>query len=114
MAIQTAPRDNNDVPALLGTSSTNSRETVTIYADPITHRLLVDATGGGVTELVATGTVNGVNTTFTFIQQPSYIVSDHAWYGQTNTSGTTNWSWNGGTLTATMTIPPTEDIFGIA
>lgn len=38
----TAPRDANQVPALLGTSSSNG-EPVTIYANPTTHRLLVDA-----------------------------------------------------------------------
>lgn len=87
---------------------------VVLWADPATHRLLVSIVGGGVTNLPATGAVNGVNTVFTFSQLPTYIVSDHAWYQQTNSSGSTNWTWVGGTLTATMTIPPTEDIFGIA
>lgn len=67
--------------------------------------------GGGFTELTATGTVNGVNVTFTFTQTPTYICADHAWYKSTNSSGTINWS---GTTTVTMTIPPTEDIFGVA
>jgi len=64
-------------------------------------------------ELAATGTVNGINAAFTFTQKPSYIVSDHAVYKTTNKGGGTNWTWNGGTLTATLTVPPTEDIYGI-
>ena len=69
---------------------------------------------GGMTELAATGAVNGVNKVFTFTQLPTYIVVDHAWYKQINSRGTTNWTWNGGTLTATLVFPPSGDIFGIA
>lgn len=36
-----APRDQNRVPALLGTSSADGVTPVTVYADPVTHRLLV-------------------------------------------------------------------------
>lgn len=106
-------RDDNDSPVMGGTSSVDNATIINSAFDPITRRLLVSSSGG-VTTLTATGTVNGVNTTFTFASLPTYIVSDHAWYAQTNKSGTTNWTWNGGSLTATMTIPPTEDIFGIS
>lgn len=109
-----AKRDQNFVPTLLGVSNADGTTPVIIYADPTTHRLLVDIAGGGVTELTATGTVNGINTQFTFIQQPSYIVADGAWYKAQDNNGNTQWSWNAGTLTATMTIPPTSAIFGIA
>ena len=64
--------------------------------------------------LTAIGTVDGINASFTFTELPTVIVSDHAHYKQTNKSGTTNWTWNAGTLTATMTIPPTEDIYGLS
>lgn len=50
---QNAPRDENNVPALLGTSSADGTP-VTVYADPSTHRLLVSSSGGG------SGTVTGV------------------------------------------------------
>lgn len=70
--------------------------------------------GGGLTELPATGTVNGTNKSFTFTSLPQYIVSDNAWYRQTNSKGETNWTWNSGTLTATMTVAPQSDIFGEA
>lgn len=43
-----AKRDENHVPTLLGTSSVDGTTPVVIFADPTTHRLLVDL-GGGVT-----------------------------------------------------------------
>lgn len=63
--------------------------------------------GGGFTRLPAIGAVNGVNTQFVFTQKPTYIVSDGAWYVEN-----TGWTWNSGTYTATMTIPPNDIIFG--
>lgn len=65
------------------------------------------SSGGGFTELPATGTVDGNNTSFTFTQKPTYIVSDHAWYKENK-----GWTWAGST--ATMTIPPNDDIYGVA
>jgi hypothetical protein len=71
--------------------------------------------GGGLTELPATGTVNGSNKSYTFTRLPSYIVVDGAWYKQTTKSGETVWTWNSGTSTATFnTLAPQSDIFGIA
>lgn len=61
--------------------------------------------GTGFTLLPATGTVNGTNTTFTFTQKPTYIVSDGTWYVEG-----AGWSWSG--LTATMTVPPQTGIWG--
>lgn len=105
-----AKRDNNSVTTLLAVSLADGTTPVVLWADPVSHRLL---TSGVLATLAATGAVNGVNAAFTFTSLPSYIVSDHAWYAQTNSNGSTNWTWVGGTLTATLTIPPTEDIFGI-
>ncbi len=61
--------------------------------------------GTGFTLLTATGTVDGSNTTFTFTQKPTYIVSDGAWYVEGS-----GWSWSG--LTATMSVPPQTGIWG--
>lgn len=36
-----APRDKNDVPALLATDSVDEVTPVVIYADPVTHALLI-------------------------------------------------------------------------
>ncbi len=43
---ETAPRDENQVPALLATDASTGNTTVKVYANPSTHRLLVDATAG--------------------------------------------------------------------
>lgn len=49
-----ASRDENEVPTLIGVSSSDGSTPVKVYADPITHRLLVDTGGGG------TGTVTSI------------------------------------------------------
>jgi hypothetical protein len=49
-----AGRDQNFVPTLLGVSNVDGTTPVTIYADPVTHRLLVDIPSG-------TGTVTSVS-----------------------------------------------------
>lgn len=111
MASEILKRDENSAVVLGGITDDSNQYIKMLRVNPITGRLLVSSTGGSFTELTATGTVNGINTVFTFAQTPTYIVSDHAWYKSTNSSGSTNWT---GTTTVTMVIPPTEDIFGIA
>lgn len=113
-----AKHDQNRIPTLIGVSSSDGTTPTLVYVDPVTHRLYVDLVGGGggFILLPATGTIDGSNQAFTFTQQPTYIISDHAWYTAINVgptaSPTTNWTWNAGTSTATMTIAPQEDIFG--
>ncbi len=46
MAQENARFDANHVPTLQGVSSVDGHTTVNVYADPSTHRLLVDATAG--------------------------------------------------------------------
>ena len=82
-----------------------SNLTVTRSADGIVT--VTGSAGGGLTELTATGTINGVNADFTFTEQPDYIFSDGVKY-----KVNAGWSWNGGTLTATMSIPPSFSIWG--
>lgn len=41
------PRDSNRVTVIGGVSSVDGTTVETIYVDPVTHRLLVDSTGGG-------------------------------------------------------------------
>lgn len=57
----TAPRDENHVPTLLGTSNADNTTPVPILADPVTGRLLVNSTGGsssgGGTTVVTAGTI---------------------------------------------------------
>lgn len=76
-----------------------------------TGRIKVDASGSSPTSLppalAATGLVNSSNTAFTFTEKPTYIVSDGAWYREN-----IGWTWNSGTLTATMFLAPNDDIWG--
>ena len=61
--------------------------------------------GAGFTKLSAVGVVDGSNAIFTFIQKPTYIISDHVWYQENK-----GWTFSG--LTATMSVPPVDDIWG--
>lgn len=71
MAGQDAKRDQNDVPTLLGVSSSDGTTIVRLYADPVTHRLLTDVSGGGGvgTYYTVSGTIDGANVTFTIAVQ---------------------------------------------
>lgn len=81
--------------------------TITTANNDVTKRtdITLTASGGGLTELLATGLVNSVNRAFTFTTKPTYIVSDGAWYKENK-----GWTWSG--LTATMDIPPNVAIWG--
>lgn len=75
-----------------------------------TREITITASGGGgFSVLATTGNVDGNNAAFIFASQPSYIVSDGAWYRVNK-----GWTWNAGALTATMAVPPSTDIFGVA
>jgi len=50
-----ASRDQNRIPTLLAVSSVDGVTPVTVYADPVTHRLLIDSASGG------SGTVTSVS-----------------------------------------------------
>lgn len=106
-----AIRDQNHVTAALFESSTTPGLTINGQIIVSTGRIKVDNAGSSSTSLppplVATGTVDGSNTSFTFLEKPTYIVSDGAWYREN-----VGWSWNAGTLTATMFIAPNNDIWG--
>lgn len=67
------PRDNNRVPALIGVSSSDGSTPTTVYVDPTTHRVLVDATGGlsFADSETPSGAINGSNVTYTLAHTPS-------------------------------------------
>lgn len=65
-----AARDQNFVPTLLGVSNADGTTPVAVYADPTTHRLLVDTGGGGGTE-VWSEVVSGSATTWTLANTPT-------------------------------------------
>src|SRR3990167_4043462 len=49
-----APRDDNSIPTLLAVSNVDGVTPVVLWADPTTHRLLVDSSGG------LSGTINEI------------------------------------------------------
>lgn len=64
MANISAPRDNNRIPVLIGTSSSDGTTPVTVYVDPTTHRLKVDASSTANiiigTSTITSGTDKGI------------------------------------------------------
>ncbi len=64
-----ASRDSNDVPTLLGVSNADGSTVVKVYADPNTHRLLVDASGAAGTAVYGE-VVAGNNTAWTLANTP--------------------------------------------
>lgn len=69
-----APKDDNFVSALLGTSSVDGKTTVRIWADPTTHRLLVDL--AALASLMQTDTYTATNnqTIFTATKTVGYTM----------------------------------------
>lgn len=67
--------------------------------------------GGSVTgsiQELTSGAINSVNTDFVFATKPTIIVSDGVWYRENK-----GWIWDSGTLTATMIIPPNDDLYSL-
>ncbi len=91
---------------------------VTITIDSSGKKVINSTGGSGFTVLNTASTVNGSNQTFVFstaTAQPTFIVSDGIYFTALDSNGNTQWSWNAGTKTATLTIPPPiNSIFAIA
>lgn len=99
-----APIDQNDVKGLIAASSVDGKTPVKVYADPTTHRLLVDSSGtGGVVYYTPTGNVDASNSTFGVTGEPSSVVSDGVVYFD-------GYGYTYSSLQITMTIPPSEYI----
>ena len=81
-----------------------SNLTVSVNASGV---ITVDASSGTPTELAATGTINSINTTFTFISKPTYLFIDGVKYRENE-----GWTWS--VLTATVTKAPDYSIWGEA
>lgn len=64
---ENAERDQNSIPTLLGVSNVDGQSPVRIYADPVTHRLLVTSITGTLSgvQSVSVVTSNGVSGTVT-------------------------------------------------
>lgn len=74
MADQTNAIDANSRESLTAVSNSDGKTIVRLWADPITHRLLVDLSGGGggtLTWYDVSGTIDGSNVTFTIPVSPA-------------------------------------------
>lgn len=70
-----AIRDGNRITVALGQSNADSTVTLPFKIDSVTGRLLVSTSGSStVSILVATGTVDDSNVTFTFASTPQIVV----------------------------------------
>lgn len=58
------------------------------------------AVATGITILPATGTIDDSNVDFVFTTKPTEVVVNGISYTENN-----GWTWNSGTLTATLTFP---------
>lgn len=72
---------------------------------------IVSATGSSTGYQGATGTVDGVNTAFTFVVAPNAIVVDGVSIRKVATDTTVNWT---GTTNITLAVAPTFDIYAVA
>lgn len=108
-----AYRDENSVPTLIAVSSVDGFTPIRLYADPVTHRLLVDASGGGagISVEVPTGAVDGSNLTYIFTNQPQAVSVDGLL--RRATKGYTISGLGPYTVTVDALTPPVYDIFGI-
>lgn len=109
-------KDQNSATVLMGVTDDSNQYIRMLRVDPITNRLLVSGTGGGGGsgyQQPLTGTVDGVNATFTWATAPNVIVVDEGRTMQKVTAdlSTTNWS---GTTTTVLSVAPTYDIFSPA
>lgn len=110
-----APRDENRIATLLGTSNADGTTPITVYADPITHRLLVDASGAGstVTMEVPSGTVDASNNVFTVTNTPIFVVVDNKilpLVSDINDINGNGFTYSAGTLTVNSLVPPVSFI----
>ncbi len=74
MAAENAERDQNNVPTLLAVSSVDGVTPTKVYADPTTHRLLVDIAAASIGETIAGGTTGSV----LFIGPSSTLAQDNS------------------------------------
>lgn len=101
--------DQNSRQTLTALSSANDGVIVPLWADPTTHRLLVDNASGVsyADSETPSGTVNGVNVTFTLAHTPSPALSLQLFVnGQCQTAVT---DYTLSTATITMSVAPVTD-----
>lgn len=69
-------RDDNRITVIGGTSSAGNNAVVPVYVDPVTHRMLVDSSGGNFSDNeTPTGAINSSNAIFTLAHTPTPAAS---------------------------------------
>jgi hypothetical protein len=110
----TSYHDSDHVPVLMAVSSADGKTPVIVWADPVTHRLLTTAAGGGtMTKYDVSGTINSSNKTFTI---PVAVTSDFilVLVNQFQMLGIDyTYSAGVGTTTITMTTAPDASLSGL-
>lgn len=115
MADQTNAIDANSRQSLTAVSNSDGTTIVRLWADPITHRLLVDlagAGGGTGTWYTVSGSVDGSNMTFTI---PVAVTSNFLLFLARQPQAYTtdfNYSAGAGSTTITMTYAPDASLSG--
>ena len=119
VASENAYIDENSRPTLTAVASDGSGDIVDVYADPITHRLLVESSGGSGTGTwyAVTGTIDGSNTSFSIaVAVTSDFLLFLARQQQQQDIGATEWdySYSAGsdTTTITMHVAPDASLSG--
>lgn len=102
-----APRDNNRVPTLLGTSSTDGTTPIPIYADPTTHRLKVDVavSGSDINSHITVDTFTSTNNQTVFTASQTVIGTIYLSINGAIQTPSSDYSVSGSTATLSSGIP---------
>ena len=107
--------DQNSRQTLTALSSTDGTTIVPLYADPTTHRLLVDSSGGSFTIVTTASTIDDSNTSFTFTATPSIVFINGLGYNAGATSGgVVMWTNVSNVVTTAYPVGSGGSIWGIA
>ncbi len=99
-----AKRDDNQVTTLIGVSNADGTTPVTLYVDPVTHRLLVSVSGNEVVDEEPSGAVDGTNPTFVLANTP-VAGSVRLYEGGVRKRAIIDFSVSGDTITMTYNPP---------
>lgn len=108
-----AYRDSNFVPTLIGVSSVDGQTPTRVYVNPVTHRVLVQASSGGTgTWWKVTGTIDGSNVTFsiaTAVKSDFLLVLARQPQMQDVGADTWDYSYSAGVSSTTITYHTAPD-----
>ena len=103
--------DVNSRGSLTAVSNVDGKTIVRLWADPVTHRLLVDSSGGSggtFTYYNVSGTIDGINTIFTIPVAPTSDIL--LWLARQPQMKTTDFTLSGSTIT--YSVAPDASLSG--